>query len=286
MIADLHAHFPMHVEMGGSGATLDQMLRLRGRSPGDFARSLALRLASRALSDRSWWSGERVNVPLMRKGGVGLAFSVLYSAFEEMDVSKPYGAPPDSSYFDRLLEQLERVDAEAARWEDPMVRVARDRDSLDRAVGDGALTLVHCVEGGFHLGDEPEEIDRNVSELARRGVAYVTLAHLFWRQVATNANAIPFLSAGTYRWLFPQPREAGLTERGRAAVRAMARERVMVDLSHMRADAIEETLTCWTSWIRRCQRSPRTAATGSAASGTCSTSAPSSGSPPATGWWD
>src|SRR5206468_11988835 len=64
---------------------------------------------------------------------------------------------------------------------------------------------------------------------------------LFFRQVATNAPALPFLKDHTYNRLFPQPEGEGLTERGIAAVRAMVRNRVLIDLSHMRPDAIEET---------------------------------------------
>ena len=37
----------------------------------------------------------------------------------------------------------------------------------------------------------PDESLRN--KLAAHGVAYITVAHLFWRGVATNAPAIPFL---------------------------------------------------------------------------------------------
>ena len=57
----------------------------------------------------------------------------------------------------------------------------------------GTPRYVHCIEGGFHLGATPEEVTAHVHELADRGVAYITLAHLFWRRVATNAPALPFL---------------------------------------------------------------------------------------------
>lgn len=77
--------------------------------------------------------------------------------------------------------------------------------------------------------------------LARRGVAYITLAHLFFRQVAANAPALPFLADPLYDVVFPQEKGAALTERGEAAVRAMVEHGVIVDISHMRADAIEET---------------------------------------------
>lgn len=70
-------------------------------------------------------------------------------------------------------------------------------------------------------------------------MAYVTLAHLFWRRVATNAPALPFLPDPGYRLLFPQPAE-GLTDLGRAAITAMCKERMLIDLSHMSERALED----------------------------------------------
>jgi microsomal dipeptidase-like Zn-dependent dipeptidase len=67
----------------------------------------------------------------------------------------------------------------------------------------------------------------------------VTLAHLFYRKVATNANAIPFLPDRVYDFLFPQP-PSGLTDLGRAAVQAMVREHILVDLSHASAETLDD----------------------------------------------
>jgi len=242
VIVDLHSHYPMHLEPEGEA----DVLKLVG-SPGgrwrllDRVRSALVRLASRFGNYPSFESGPRVTVPLLRSGGVGVALSVLYSPFDEMDLSKPYSAPPDATYFPSLLRQLEDVEAEVARDFTGLARVVHRPAEIDAALGGGEVALVHCVEGGFHLGGTVEEIDRNVTELARRGVAYVILAHLFWRRVATNANAIPFLPDWLYDRLFPQPREPGLTELGRSAVRAMVRERVLIDLSHMDERALDET---------------------------------------------
>jgi microsomal dipeptidase-like Zn-dependent dipeptidase len=105
------------------------------------------------------------------------------------------------------------------------------------------MAFVHCVEGGFHLGRTPAAISANVAELARRGGGYVTLAHLFYRRIATNAPALPMLSDAQYNRIFCQPRGVGLTELGEAAVRAMYEHRVLVDVSHMRADALRDTFT-------------------------------------------
>ncbi len=245
MLADLHAHYPMRVVSDLTPrTTFEQMRRIsRQRSLADNARALILRIASALFSKRNWWSDYRITVDRMRAGGVGVAMSVLYRPFEEMDLDKPYAAPPASGYFPRLLEDLDAVEEEVEGRDRSIIRIAHNRSELDRAIEDEAIALVHCVEGGFHLGDGTDEIARNVVTLAEKGVGYVTLAHLFFRQVATNAPALPFLKTdAAYRWLFPQPENEGLTERGEAAVRAMVQNRVMIDISHMRPAAIEETV--------------------------------------------
>ena len=100
---------------------------------------------------------------------------------------------------------------------------------------------MHAVEGGFHLGATPAAVEQAVAKLAERGIAYITLAHLFWRGVATNAPAIPFIPDWLYPELFPQPAQ-GLSNLGLAAVQAMARHRVLIDVAHMSKPALEDTL--------------------------------------------
>ncbi len=240
MIADLHAHYPMHLSTEVRGSYLKLVRSRRGRLELlDLARSLAVRVASLVANYRSFDAGPRVTVPLMRAGGYGVALSVLYSPFDEMDLTKPYAAPPDRAYFGALLRQLEMVEAELAREHAETATVARNPAELDAALAAGKVALVHCVEGGFHLGASEEQVERDVTELAQRGVAYVTLAHLFYRQVATNANALPFLPDRLYDLFFPQP-ESGLAPLGRAAIRAMLRERVIVDLSHASERALAD----------------------------------------------
>ncbi len=93
----------------------------------------------------------------------------------------------------------------------------------------------------MHLGADESLIDGRVAELARRGVTYITLAHLFYRGVATNAPALPMLSDRAYNTIFCQPKNGGLSTIGEAAVRAMYKHGVLVDVSHMREDALAET---------------------------------------------
>ena len=240
LVADLHVHYPMHVLSGDRDVTLGRMVRVRPREgAGNKARGAILWVASRLLNYRKWDAGPRVTADFLAAGGVRVGLSVLYSPFDEMDLDEPYGALPDPGYFARLLEQLEQVEAEIGQH--PGATVIHDAAELDRALADGVVGLIHCVEGGFHLGPTPADVDANVVALAARGVAYVTLAHLFWRRVAANAPALPFLPDTLYNTLFPQKAGAGLTELGEAAVRAMYREGMLIDVSHMRGDALEET---------------------------------------------
>jgi microsomal dipeptidase-like Zn-dependent dipeptidase len=197
--------------------------------------------ASRVANYRSWSSGPRVTLELLEQGGVKLVLAVLIVPLDEMDLSQPYGAPPREHYFPDLLEQMQRVEHDLADQDPQHTRhvIARSADDLD---DEGRIAFVHCVEGGFHLGTTRDEVAAHVAELADRGVVYITLAHLFWRDIAANAPALPFLTDAWYDRVFPQPEGVGLTELGRAAVEAMYRHKVLVDLAHMRADAISQTL--------------------------------------------
>jgi microsomal dipeptidase-like Zn-dependent dipeptidase len=249
MLADMHAHYPMHVEEGAVEAgehplrpgepvkTIDRMRRVRGRPRPDKLRAFVLAVASRLANRRSWWSGPRVTLGELAAGDVRLVFSVLYSPWEEIDFRHPYPHEPDDDYFGELLAQMDRaegsVPADAGEY-------VTDAAGLDRVLADGRIAFVHCVEGGFFLGEDPALMDTRVAELRRRGVAYITLAHLFWRKVATNANALPFVPDPIYRFLWRQPSD-GLTRRGEEAVRAMAAHGILVDIAHMDAAALAET---------------------------------------------
>ena len=243
MIVDLHAHYAMHLVPGGPGGPLDVLTMAKGRERlRDRVRARLVGLASRFANYRSFSSGPRVTIPQLRDGDVRVVLSVLYSFFDELDLDEPYGADPEPGYLPRLLRQLELVETDLRDRHGDAAVVARSPAELERALADGRIAFVHSVEGGFHLGPTPEQVERAVAQLAGLGVAYITLAHLFWRGVATNAPALPFLTDRLYRIVFPQPK-LGLSELGRAAVRSMARERVLIDVSHMTARALDDTFT-------------------------------------------
>jgi microsomal dipeptidase-like Zn-dependent dipeptidase len=238
MIADLHCHYPMHLlpdDRPPRSHARGWFERLR-----DALEAEALELLAHAVNHPGWTSGWRVDLDGLERSGTRLVCSVLYWPYAEFDLDRSYGSAPEPGYFSDLMDLLERVE-EDLREQDPSGTRHKLVVSADDLVDDGRVAFVHCVEGGFHLGPDVAAIDANVARLAARGVRYVTLAHLFFRGVAANAPAIPILSDRHYDKLFPQDAGIGLTPVGRAAVEAMYRHRVLIDVSHMRQDALDAT---------------------------------------------
>jgi microsomal dipeptidase-like Zn-dependent dipeptidase len=235
VLVDLHAHFPMHLLPDEQQRTHDHVH--------SFARLLRrarfIDLVSRMFNYQGPGGTPSVTDCLMRDGDVGVVLSVLYAPLDEMDLDQSYGAPPRGSYFSDILAELQTVEDHVSAHSS-VLAIARTPAELAALDGDTRPVLIHAIEGGFQLGRDEAEVAENVKTLAARGVAYVTLAHLFWRKVATNAPALPFMPDWLYHLIFPQPHE-GLTPLGRAAVRAMVEHGILIDITHMSERAINDT---------------------------------------------
>lgn len=238
MIVDLHAHYPMHIVPKGKVklwrllTSNDEGLRLVDR-----IKALLIGFASRFRNYASFHAGPRVRVKYMERGKVGVALSPVYSFFDELPLG---GVAPKLSYLGTLERQLKTVTDHVLEKHGESVAIATNPAQLEAAREAGKLTLIHCVEGGFHLGPTGEAVTKAVNQLADLGVAYITLAHLIWRGVATDAPALPFMTDEQYRHWLPQP-DVGLSELGQAAVRAMAKRKILIDVSHMSERSLHDT---------------------------------------------
>lgn len=252
MIADMHCHYPMHLLAedpglpleGSKDPTTKTMIKVSGR-PGwvNKLRALALKTAANVINyeDDRW----RVSLDELERGDVRAVFSVLFEPGAEFDFDEGLGgAPPEDTYFGDVLNRLTGVEKDLTKIDPGRKRhqIVSTAADLDATIAAKKVAFMHCVEGGFHLGKTVEEVRTNVGILKQKGVVYVTLAHLLWRKVATNAPAIPFLPDWLYNAVFRQPSKEGLSPLGRAAVEAMYKERILVDLTHMSERAMDETL--------------------------------------------
>lgn len=238
MIVDLHSHYPMHLLAGGPD-TVGLMTSGTRRSLADRIRAAVLGFAN-TVANYPRSGTPAVTTQSLAESDVRVALSVLYAPFDEIDLGERYGAPPRPRYFTDLVAQLDMVEAHVAT-RSALAAVARNQHELRGTLAAGKVALLHAVEGGFHLGDSVAAVRANVAVLASRGVAYITVAHLFWRQVATNAPGVPFLPDWAYARLFPQP-DAGLQPLGHALIAAMVDHRILIDVTHMSARSIDETV--------------------------------------------
>jgi microsomal dipeptidase-like Zn-dependent dipeptidase len=237
MLVDMHGHFPMHLLEDDKQRTHVRLTAWFRH----FWEGLVVEFISHFANYQGPGGTPSVTEQEMRAGDVGVTLSVLYQPFDEIDLDQDYAAPPLRSYFNDILNQRQTVeDYVDAPGRD--VVVAHSAAELDQhlSAAQPRPILIHAIEGGFHIGGDPDEVQGNVRTLAERGVAYITVAHLFFRQVATNAPALPFIPDALYNRVFTQDSSEGLTPLGRDLVEAMVDEGILVDLTHMRAQSIRD----------------------------------------------
>jgi microsomal dipeptidase-like Zn-dependent dipeptidase len=104
------------------------------------------------------------------------------------------------------------------------------------------MVLVHEIEGGRRILLDP----RDAWFWHSRGVALVTVMHLLDDELGHAANNLGPSSA-FIKYFFSgidlrPARPGGLTARGRQAIVELARAGIMVDLSHMAPDAVDDAL--------------------------------------------
>jgi microsomal dipeptidase-like Zn-dependent dipeptidase len=164
---------------------------------------------------------------------------VLYWPASEFDLPHLNEAPPLDRYYDYLKQQLEFIEngLPAATADGTPVFVAKTVTDLAQE----GIHVVHCVEGAFQLGEDTAKLEERVRWLSEHGVLYITVAHLFYRRVATEAPAIPRFTDQEFREKFPEPDEPGLTERGERLIEAMYRHKILIDVSHMSERGVKET---------------------------------------------
>jgi microsomal dipeptidase-like Zn-dependent dipeptidase len=235
---DLHAHYPMHLlDAVPPGPVGKFRLSL------SWLQRLVMTIAN-AFFNFPKPTDPAVTVDHLLNSPVRVVLSMLYCPFDEIDFSQKYGAPPQPHYFDDLKDQMCTVekDLEWQQFTHPnKLRLARNPAELNDGLANNELVFIHAIEGGFHIGTtNTATIQSHVAELADLGVAYITIAHLFVRKLATNAPALPFLDDNIYRLIFPE--SGGITQAGRDLIEAMINEGILIDVSHMSDAALTDTL--------------------------------------------
>ncbi len=151
------------------------------------------------------------DIPRLREGRVGAQFFAAYVPSEYSDGATRYA-----------LEQIDLIRRIATRYTD--LQMAFSAADVWRIVESGKIATLIAVEGG-HAIENSLSVLRMFYAL---GVRYMTLTHASntdWADAATD-----------------EPRHGGLNELGEDVIREMNRLGMMVDISHVSAETMEDVL--------------------------------------------
>lgn len=150
-----------------------------------------------------------------RRGGLDVAFMSIYTSAEDdaAGVSRQ-----------KAHAEIDAVEAMTARCPDRFAKITSPADYA-RLRGDGRVLLALGMENGAPIGDDLSQL----KVFHYRGVRYVTLAH-------SHSNRI---ADGSYSLHRPW---GGLSPFGEKVVAEMNRLGIMVDVSHLSDEAVEDVL--------------------------------------------
>jgi membrane dipeptidase len=163
----------------------------------------------------------KVDLPKMQRGGLGAACFV---AYVPQITRTP--ASEDAAY-DRAIAMLERIGGMQDAGSPIPVRIASTADAIVATRRDNILAIVPCVENGFAVGADLTRL----ADFRRLGAIYMTLTHNGHNALADSCN--PRRDLGD--------REAehfGLSTLGKAAIVAMNKVGLLVDVAHTSRDTM------------------------------------------------
>ena len=153
------------------------------------------------------------DIPRLRQGGVGAQF---WSVYVPASLAGQQAVTA-------TLEQIDIVHRMIARYPDDFA-LALTADDVQRIFGEGKIASLIGMEGGH-------SIDSSLGALrmfARLGARYMTLTH---------SKNVPWADSAT-----DTPEHGGLTAFGEEVVREMNRLGMLVDMSHVSEETMEDVL--------------------------------------------
>ena len=156
----------------------------------------------------------QTDIPRLRQGGVGGQFWSVYVPVETIQ---------GGTALRDTLEQIDLVYRIVARYPDTF-ELALTADDVERIHGEGKIASLIGVEGGHSIQDSLGAL----RQLYKLGARYMTLTHsdtLSWADSATD-----------------DARHGGLSPFGEEVVREMNRLGMLVDISHVSPETMQDAL--------------------------------------------
>ena len=145
-----------------------------------------------------------VDIPRMREGGMNAIFFSIW-----ID-----GRTLGPAAVQKALDQIDAVHENVGRYSKDLV-FARTAEEVRRAHAQGKIAVLMGLEGGHMVGNDIRVL-RMFGDL---GIRYMTLTHFYNNEWADSST--------------DKPAHNGLTDFGKAVVREMNRQGILVDISHV-----------------------------------------------------
>jgi membrane dipeptidase len=145
-----------------------------------------------------------VDIPRMREGGMNAIFFAIW-----ID-----GRTLGPVAVQKALDQIDAVHENVSRYSKDLV-FARTAEEVRRAHAQGKIAVLMGLEGGHMVGNDL----RVLRMFGALGIRYMTLTHFYNNEWADSSTS--------------KPEHDGLTDFGKAVVREMNRQGILVDISHV-----------------------------------------------------
>lgn len=164
----------------------------------------------------------QVDIPKMQKGGLDVAFLIVYTGQGELNeegYKKAYENAIDK------FEAIKRLTTEIAP---DKIALATTSDEVRKIHKEGKLVAMIGVENAYPVAEDLSRIE----DFAKRGATYMSLAHNGHSQFSDSNTGE---KDGKYL-------HNGLSELGKKAVAEMNKYGIMIDISHPSKEAIKQTI--------------------------------------------
>ncbi len=155
----------------------------------------------------------QVNLPKMRKGGLDVAFFIVYSGQKSLD-QKAY----DQAY-KNAIKKFKAIHRLTEVYAPNQIELALTSADVKRIHASGKLVAMIGVENAYPLGTDLSKF----KEFYNRGARYISLSHQGHSQFCDSNTG-----EKDDKWLYNN----GLSDLGKKAIAEMNRLGIMIDVSH------------------------------------------------------
>lgn len=164
----------------------------------------------------------QVNLPKMKKGGLDVAWFIVYTGQGSLD-NEGY-----EKAFTNAIDKFEAIHKLVEEYAPDQIALALTSDDVKRIHGEGKLVAMIGVENAYPIGMDL----KNVKKFYDLGARYMSLAHNGHSQFSdSNTGELDSV------WLYN-----GLSASGKRVIQEMNKYGIIVDISHPSKEAIKQMI--------------------------------------------